>query len=138
MTTTPVISPNAGQRDLFGDYVRKIDASVSGGRQGPQYAAASFTVGAYASSDSASDCDAFYACNATSAAVVVTAPIAAATPLGTRIKLAKVDASGNAVEFSAPDATLSNGETSHSNTTEGTTHAYTLADLNGTLTWVVE
>jgi hypothetical protein len=132
---TGIVSPNVGTQDLFGDYVREIDAKVSGGRNGPTYVAASLSVLPVV--DAPSALDAFYAVNATAAAVTITAPVAASTKLGTVIRVAKTDASGNAAIFSAPDAAISNGSTTSSTTAQGTTKTYTLANLNGTLTWVV-
>lgn len=130
-----ITSPNVGTQDLQGDYIRELDAAARGGRSGPVYVAASFTVAQAV--DGPSALDNFYAVNASAGAVTITAPPAASTKLGTTIRVAKTDSSANAATFSAPDATLSNGATSQANTTQGTSHAYTLANLNGTLTWVI-
>lgn len=129
--------PNAGPQDKTGELIRAISRGVNGGQNGPVYKAASFVAPAYGANAVDPDADAWWACDATAGAIVVTAPVAANTPLGTVQKISKVDAGGNTVTFTAADATTSNGTTSGT-AAAGTTKTFVLANLNGTLTWVIQ
>ncbi len=120
-----VTSPNIGRADLQGDFIREIARAVSGGRKGPIIA----TVSAITATRSD-----YYACDATSNVVTITGPTETSTPLGTTIKIAKVDSSGNSCTFAG--SAISNGSTTDTNTVQGTAKTFTLGVVGTTLTWI--
>jgi hypothetical protein len=136
------VRPFDGRRDTNWDAYRSCEASVRGRNgQGPQYENATFACTA----DLANNYDNYYACDATSAAIVVQLPAATSCFLGTRIRAAKVDTGSNAVTFSTSytggDSTpigSASGGTTLGNTSAGTSKTVVLANLNGTLVWIEE